>query len=169
MTKLDVPQLDSGRLREAFATFPSGIAAVCGHDGRVPVGMAVSSFVSVSLDPPLVSVSMQDTSTTWPRLRALPRLGVSVLAEDQQAVSTALSARTGDRFAGWRWHSGGAGAVFVTGAAGWFDCTIHDEVAAGDHTIVLLRVHGLGVGDAEPLVFHASHYRQLAADPQARR
>ncbi|WP_067682880.1 flavin reductase family protein [Nocardia miyunensis] len=164
MTNVEAPELDSRHLRQAFATFPSGIAAICGHDGQAPVGMAVSSFVSVSLAPPLVSVCMQDTSTTWPRLRELPRLGVSVLAADQQGVSAALASRNGDRFAGWQWRQGAEGGVFVEGAAGWFDCTIHAEVPAGDHSVVLLRVHDLGVGEAAPLVFHGSRYRQLAIE-----
>ncbi|WP_216900156.1 flavin reductase family protein [Nocardia alni] len=166
MVIVDTQQLDSRRLRQAFGTFPSGIVAVCGHDGQAPIGMAVSSFVSVSLDPPLVSVCVQNTSTTWPRLRALSRLGLSVLAQDHQPVSAALADRDRDRFAGWQWRLGPTGAVFAAGASGWFDCTIHDEVPAGDHTLVLLRVHDLEIGEAAPLVFHGSRYRQLAASPE---
>ncbi|MGW0949210.1 flavin reductase family protein [Streptomyces sp. NPDC002623] len=156
---------DPAELRRVYGCFPSGVAAICavGDDG-VPDGMAVSSFTSVSLDPPLVSVCMQNTSTTWPRLRGAARLGVSVLAEGQDAVARSLAARGGDRFAGVEWSVTEGGAVLVGGAAAWLDCEVEGEYAAGDHTVVLLRVRSLS-GDPEraPLVFHGSRFRALTA------
>jgi len=150
-------------LRRVFGCFPSGVTAICAElDGR-PVGMAASAFTGVSLDPPLVSVCMQDTSTTWPVLRALPRLGVSVLASPHDDACRRLSARTGDRFAGLPIRTDEDGAVLVDGAAAWFTCTLHAELPAGDHVIALLRVHALdGRHEVDPLVFHAGRFRALA-------
>jgi flavin reductase (DIM6/NTAB) family NADH-FMN oxidoreductase RutF len=158
------PVLTGERLRQAFGCFPTGVTAVCAEvDGR-PVGLAASSFTSVSLVPPLVSVCMQHSSRTWPALRARPRLGVSVLAEGQSDVCARLAARTGDRFAGTGWLAAEGGSVFVHGAAAWLDCTVHAEVPSGDHVLVLLRIHGLHADpDTPPLVFHGSRYRRLAA------
>jgi flavin reductase (DIM6/NTAB) family NADH-FMN oxidoreductase RutF len=148
----------------AFGCFPSGVTAVCGlADGAAPLGMAASSFTPVSIDPPLVSVCVQNTSTTWPRLRELRRLGVSVLAEGQDDACRRLSMKRGDRFTGVGWEAGPDGAVFVRGATVWLDCSVHSEVAAGDHLIALLQIHGLRAEqDRAPLVFHGSRYRQLA-------
>jgi flavin reductase (DIM6/NTAB) family NADH-FMN oxidoreductase RutF len=158
---------DAAELRRVFGCFPSGIAAVCtlAADGQ-PTGMAVSSFTSVSLDPPLVSVCVQDSSTTWPVLRKAPRLGVSVLAEGQDAAARALAARGVDRFADLSWTATEEGAVVLHGAAAWLDCEIEVEHTAGDHLLVLLRVRGL-VGDPghPPLVFHASRFRGLSVEP----
>lgn len=157
-----VAALTERNLREAFACFPSGVIAVCGMDGGDPVGMAVSSFTSVSLAPPLVSVCLQTSSRTWPRLRALPRLGLSVLGEGQDAVCRALAGSGEDRFAGVRWEEGEQGAVFVHGAVTWFDCTLRAELPAGDHAIALLEVSRLWtVPAADPLVFHGSRFRRL--------
>lgn len=151
------------QLRQAFGCFPSGVSAVCAQADGVPVGLAASSFTSVSVDPPLVSVCMQHSSTTWPKLRALPRLGPSVLAEGQDDICARLASRTGDRFAGTDWFASGDGSVFVHGATLWLDCTIHAEVPSGDHNIVLLRIHGLSADPgALPLVFHGSRFRRLA-------
>ena len=72
--------LDPKRLREAFGIFPSGVVAVAAEVDGKPVGLAASSFTSVSLDPPLVSFSIANTSKTWPDLRRAPHLGVSILA-----------------------------------------------------------------------------------------
>ncbi len=163
MTVVDATT-DPRLLRSTFGCFPSGVAAVCALVDGVPVGMAVSSFTSVSLDPPLVSVCVANTSTTWPRLRAPARLGVSVLGQAHDVACRQLSARDGDRFAGISWRASGAGALFVAEAAAALECELVREVAAGDHLIALLRVHALS-SDAtvSPLVFHHSRFRQLLA------
>ena len=149
-------------LRKAFGCFPTGVAAVCAESADGPVGMAVSSFTSVSLDPPLLSVCMQNSSTTWPVLRQQPRLGLSVLAETQISAGQRLSKKTGDRFAETAWRTTEDGALFVLGAAAWFDCTIYAEIPAGDHTVVLLEICSLETQpELAPLVFHASRFRRL--------
>ncbi|MET0821196.1 MAG: flavin reductase family protein [Aeromicrobium sp.] len=151
------------RLRSVYACFPSGVAAVCATVDGVPVGLAASSFTSVSMNPPLVSVCMQATSTTWPRLRGLERLGVSVLAEGQEGVCNRLASKTGDRFAFTSWSTTPDGGLYVDGATAWLDCSVHDEIVAGDHTVVLLRIHGIWADpDVPPLVFHGSQFRRLA-------
>ena len=155
---------DPGALRAAYGCFPSGVTAVCALVDGVPAGLAASSFTSVSMSPPLVSVCVQHTSTTWPKLRGLDRVGVSVLGEDHDALARQIGSRTGDRFAGVAWEAGPAGGVFLGGAAAWLDCTVERHVPAGDHDIVLLRVHTFQAHpEIAPLIFHASRFRQLAA------
>lgn len=152
----------SHELRRVFATFPTGVVAMAALVDAVPAGMAASSFVSVSLDPPLVSVCVAHTSTTWPVLRGADRLGISVLGAHQERAGRQLAARGADRFAGLPWRATGGGAVLLTGSSAWLDCGVEREVPAGDHDIVLLRVHDLGA-DAQvpPLVFHGSAFRRL--------
>ena len=163
MITLDATPDDPLSLRRAYGCFPSGVTAVCGLLDGVPVGMVASSFTSVSLKPPLVSICVQDSSRTWPRLRACPRLGVSVLAAEHDVTVASLASRDGDRFAGVSWDVADGGAVLVHGAAAWLDCSVQSELPAGDHTIVLLRIHGLRAEPgAPPLVFHASRFRTLA-------
>ncbi|MEI5675603.1 MULTISPECIES: flavin reductase family protein [unclassified Nocardioides] len=151
-------------LRDTFGCFPSGVTAVCAElpDGE-RVGMAVSSFTSVSLDPPLVSVCIDLQSTTWERLRPAPRLGVSVLAAEHAGAARRLASRSGDRFADLPVEPTEDGALFLHGASAWFDCSVEAELPAGDHLIVLLRVHRHHAGvDAAPLVFHRSSFGSLA-------
>jgi flavin reductase (DIM6/NTAB) family NADH-FMN oxidoreductase RutF len=97
--------LDSRQLRNAYGHFPTGVTALCAFREGHPVGMAASSFVPVSLDPPLVSVCVNNTSRTWPTLSCLFRLGVSELAESQDGTCRQLAATTGDRFAGLEWEA----------------------------------------------------------------
>jgi flavin reductase (DIM6/NTAB) family NADH-FMN oxidoreductase RutF len=155
--------IDDADLRRAFACFPTGVTAICALiDG--PVGMAASSFTSVSFEPPLVSVCMQNSSNTWRKLAPVRRLGVSFLGIGHEIASRQLAARTGDRFSGIDWQASPGGAVFITGASVWLECSIHERIAAGDHEIVLLQIETLRIqADVSPLVFHASRYRQLAS------
>lgn len=157
--------VDTTGLREAFGRFPSGVTAVCAlDDDRTPIGLAASSFVAVSLDPPLVAVCIQHTSTTWPRLGARRRLGLSVLGEHQDLAARALASRSEDRFAALSWHSTDHGAVLLHGATAWLDCTLERSVRAGDHDLVLFRVRRQCTHRAQgPLVFHASAFHGLAA------
>ncbi|CAM5424568.1 flavin reductase family protein [Streptomyces pratens] len=153
---------DPTELRHAFACFPSGVVAVCGCIEDEPAGMAVSSFTSVSLDPALVSVCVQKTSSTWPFLRDLPRLGISIFAEDQATACRALAGR-GDRFRDVGWKRTVEGAIFIDGAAAVFDCSVYQEIDAGDHVIVLLKIEALRADRARlPLVFHHSEMGRLA-------
>ncbi|WP_446039804.1 flavin reductase family protein [Streptomyces sp. SID1121] len=149
-------------LRKVFGTFPTGVTAVAALvDGR-PVGLAASSFTSVSLDPPLISVCVAHTSTTWPVLRDRTRLGVSVLGAHQERACRRLAAREGDRFAGLDWRATRDGAVLIEHTSAWFDCTVERLIEAGDHDIVLLRIHELDADHrVPPLVFHAGGFRRL--------
>ena len=156
--------LDPATLRRVLGAFPTGVTALAALVDGEPVGMAANSFTSVSLDPPLVSVCVATTSSTWPKLRRATRLGVSVLSHEQEAASRSLASRGVDRFAGLSWHATDDGAILLDGATAWFDCAVEREIRAGDHEIVLLNVHGLGTDPlTPPLVFHGSRYRRLAA------
>lgn len=150
-------------LRRVFGRYPTGVAVLAAVvDGR-PHGLAASSFVPVSLDPPLVSVCVACTSTTWPVLKRASRFGISVLAAGQESIGRQLGSRATDRFAGLDWNATADGAVSIAGAAAWFACSLHRTVSAGDHDIVLFALHAhQAADDAGALVFHASSYRNLA-------
>ncbi|MFP5021852.1 flavin reductase family protein [Pseudonocardia phyllosphaerae] len=164
-----IPTVDGGvvdatGLRQVFGRFPSGVTAACALDETgTPVGMAASSFVAVSLEPPLVGLCVQHTSTTWPRLRERPRIGLSVLGEGQGLACRQLASKQGDRFAGLELTPTDDGALLVGGASAWLDCSVSDVVTAGDHDIVLLRVHRQCTHPVHgPLVFHESDFHGLA-------
>jgi len=161
MTAADVV-LDPQRLRHVFGAFPSGVAAVAALIDGAPVGLAASSFTSVSLDPPLVSVCVAHTSTTWPSLRAASRLGISILSADQEWAGRQLAGKRADRFARLSWNATRYGAVLLEGASGWIETSIEQQVRAGDHDIIVLRVHDLDADhDVSPLVFHASRFWRI--------
>jgi flavin reductase (DIM6/NTAB) family NADH-FMN oxidoreductase RutF len=125
--------------------------------------MAASSFTSISLDPALVSVCVARTSRTWPQLRTRPRIGVSVLAAEHEAVCRSLASNNADRFARVGWFAGEQGSVFLDGAVARLECSIVEHVPAGDHEIVLLQIHELDYEPGRaPLVFHRGTFHRIA-------
>ncbi len=156
MTGIDAPTL-----RRAFGCFPTGVAAVAAVLDGEPVGMAVSSFTSVSLSPPLAAICVAHTSTTWSLLRGSARLGVSVLAADQHGAGRRL-AGSGDRFEGLTWQEGDGGALLLHEAAATLQTRVEREIEAGDHMLVLLEVLAVDASpDVTPLVFHGSAFHRL--------
>ena len=154
--------LEPADLRRVFGAYPSGVTAIAALLDGTPVGLAASSFTSVSLDPPLVSVCVAHTSTTWPVLVRAARFGVSILGAEQHVAARQLAAREGDRFAELSWRVTDDGAVLLDGASAWLDCSVDAVHRAGDHDIVVLRVHDLDADHAvTPLVFHSSRFCRL--------
>jgi flavin reductase (DIM6/NTAB) family NADH-FMN oxidoreductase RutF len=152
--------LDPVLLRRAFGTFPSGVVAVAAEIDGTLLGLAASSFSSVSLAPPLVSFSVAKRSKTWPALRGASHLGVTILADHHGALAHQLAGPAQSRF-----HeveverSKEGGAVTIPDGLAQFETTIHREVEAGDHTVVLLRLRAVRyVEHSTPLVFHRSEF-----------
>src|SRR5262245_46349187 len=127
--------LDAAALRQAFGHHPSGVVAVGAHVGGQLVGIAASSFTSVSLDPPLVSVAVSRTSATWPALRKAGEIGISVLADHHDVVCRQLAGPAGTRFAGLRFSVSSGGAVLLRESVATFTTVLHGEIEAGDHVI----------------------------------
>jgi flavin reductase (DIM6/NTAB) family NADH-FMN oxidoreductase RutF len=155
---------DPRQLRETFSYFPSGVVALLAEVDGMQCGMVASAFtVGVSMNPPLVSCAIQLTSTSWPVLKTAPAIGISVLGEDHAQLARQLSSRNKqERFIDVPLRETGTSARFIAGAPVWFETTFASEFPAGDHTVALLEVHGLGADpELNPLVFHGSAFRQL--------
>jgi flavin reductase (DIM6/NTAB) family NADH-FMN oxidoreductase RutF len=154
--------LDPNTLRRALGAFPSGVVAVGAQVDGGPVGLAASSFTSVSLEPALVSFAVANTSSTWPRLRRAGHLGLSVLADHHHTACRQLAGPAQHRFDGLVLRRTDEGAVLLDDAVAMFEGSIHQEIEAGDHTMVLLRLHAVeDPGLASPLVFHRSDFSRI--------
>lgn len=158
---------DSAEFRRVLGHFPTGVTVVAAVDDGSPVGLAIGSFGSVSLDPPLVMFCPGKTSSTWPAIRRSGSFCVNVLAEDQAAISARFAGREPDKFAGVAWSTHATGAPVVDGCLAWIDCTIETVHEAGDHWVVIGRVADLGVGrgDVGPLIFFKGGYGGVRPSP----
>ena len=153
--------------RQVLGQYPTGVSAVTATsaDGT-PVGMAVGTFSSVSMDPPIVSFMPTKTSSSWPKIRDTGSFCVNVLTSAQESVCRALSARGEDKFAGVEWTPGTTGSPVIAGALAWIECTLRDVIEVGDHYIVLGDVVDLRMGTpALPLVFFRGGYGRFSSGP----
>ncbi|EST36523.1 flavin reductase family protein [Streptomyces roseochromogenus] len=159
MERLNGPRIDPAVFRDVLGRFASGITVVAALDGEEPVGFACQSFASLSLDPPLVMLSVGRTSTSWPRIERAGRFCVNILAEEQQEICAALGARGGRKFAAVPWHTSPHGTVLIDGALATVDCRLADVHEAGDHYIVTGEVADLAAREnGRPLLYFRSRY-----------
>jgi 3-hydroxy-9,10-secoandrosta-1,3,5(10)-triene-9,17-dione monooxygenase reductase component len=151
---------DDDSFRHVLGHYPTGVAVItaCTDDG--PLGMAMNSFTSLSLQPPLVLFCPAKRSMTWPALRAAGAIAINVLSGGQEAVSRRFAAREPDRFAGIPWSAGANGAPLLHDALGWLECTVSAEYPAGDHLVVIAAIERMGVHEAigDPLVYFRGGY-----------
>lgn len=154
--------IDSAAFRQACGHFATGVTVITATDGGEPVGMAVNSFTSVSLEPPLVLFCAGTDSSTWPRIEASDSYAVNVLAEDQEHVSRAFASKDVDRFEGIGFRTGKTGSPIIEGSLAFLDCEIEAKHDAGDHILVVGRVVELGIErEADPLIFFRGGYGNL--------
>jgi 3-hydroxy-9,10-secoandrosta-1,3,5(10)-triene-9,17-dione monooxygenase reductase component len=153
--------IDAMRFRSVLGRFATGVVAVTAIDPATgaPTGLAANSFTSVSLDPPLVAFCVAHTSATWPKVRAADRHCINILAEHQREICLQLATKGGDKFAGLTWTKSPGGHPVLDGAVAWLECSPEAEHEAGDHVIVVCRVHHLDKHHAGgPLLFYRGSY-----------
>jgi DNA-binding SARP family transcriptional activator/flavin reductase (DIM6/NTAB) family NADH-FMN oxidoreductase RutF len=151
------PGLDDHALRDAFGRFATGVALVTTEIDGSPLGLIVSSFAAVSLEPPLVSFCPQRESMTWRRMRRAGRFAVHVLSAAHGDYARRAATPGADRF---------ADPSVVRDALATIECDIEAEHPAGDHTIVVGRVRRLEVGGGEPLVYYAGGFGAFEPVPE---
>jgi flavin reductase (DIM6/NTAB) family NADH-FMN oxidoreductase RutF len=145
--------------REVLGRFASGVVVVTAIGSSGPLGFTCQSFASLSLEPPLVSFSPSRTSRSWPGIRDAARFCINVLGHGQRQLSNAFARSGTDKFADVAWTPAPSGAPILEGVLAWADCSLWAEYDGGDHTIVVARVHNLGVGDdGPPLLFYRGAY-----------
>jgi flavin reductase (DIM6/NTAB) family NADH-FMN oxidoreductase RutF len=167
LTDLSEPSretFDEARFRQVLGHYPTGVTVVTGLFRDTPVGLAVGSFFSVSLDPPLVGFCVARRSTSWPKLRKVGTFCANILASDQEAICRVFASSGADKFRGLGWRQAESGSPILDDVLAWIDCSIETVSDAGDHEIVLGRVRHLEVArEGHPLVFFRGGYHGLDA------
>lgn len=155
---LEGRRIDSDTYRAVMRHLPTGVAAICATDPVTGVqsGMVVGTFASLSMEPALVTFSVMHSSTSWPKIADAGTFSVSLLAEDQQQVCRALSAKGGDKLSSIGWSPSSWGTPHLHGSLAWFDCRVEQQFTAGDHVVVIASVLDMAPaeGASAPLIFH---------------
>ncbi|MGB0102216.1 MAG: flavin reductase [Nocardioides sp.] len=158
--------VDPATFRSVLAQWPSGVTVVTTLVDGVRHGMTASSFSSVSLDPPLVSVCLDRGLYSHELIASSGVFGVNVLAKDQAEVARRFAGmvpEVADRFAGESWTAAHTGAPLLDSSLGWLDCRVVHEYPGGDHTIFVGEVvAGHSAPRTAPLLFHSRSWGQFA-------
>lgn len=158
--------------RKALGCFATGITVITLDDDGEVQGMTANAFTSVSLDPRLVLVCVDQRARTHAHLRAKKRFGVNILAQNQRAISEyyARPARTHDRAAeeaGASFERTRHGTPVLCGALAYLECRLHSAQDAGDHTIFIAEVEEVVFREGQPLLYFQSQYRGVGAPVEA--
>lgn len=159
MSEQSVPSFDSAKYRQVLGHFPTGVTVITAMHEGAPVGMAIGSFASLSLEPPQILFCAGSHSTTWPKVQAHGSFCVNILAEDQEDVCRVFASKAADKFAEIGWKRSGNGSPIIDGVLAYIDCSIDDVVESGDHAIVIGGVQDLEVRhEGGPLLFFRGGY-----------
>ena len=148
--------------RNVLGLFATGVAVVTARVGDARIGATISSFNSVSLDPPLVLFSMACRALASAQWKAAKALTIFVLSDDQVELSNRFARAGGDKWSGLEERTAGNGSPWLPGAIVSFDCVPYAVYPGGDHDIFICEVKAFAAApDARPLIFYAGKYRDL--------
>jgi len=152
--------IDPSEFRRVLGHFSTGVTVVTGAGNDGPAGMAIGSFSSVSLDPPLVMFCPGRESSTWQHIEETGAFCVNILTGDQKDVCGVFASPSDDRFAGIDWTTEVTGSPVIPGSLAWIDCELHAVHDGGDHHIVVGLVKALGTAAdvGGPLLFFQGGY-----------
>jgi flavin reductase (DIM6/NTAB) family NADH-FMN oxidoreductase RutF len=155
------------RLRSLMARFATGVTVVAARHGPLLAGMTANAIATISIDPPLMMASIARKAETHGAILGSHAFGVSVLAHDQQSLAECFAQPTTadklKRFCDAAWHEAETGSPILENALAYFDCRLVDRHDGGDHAIFIGEIVAAGYReDAEPLLWYASGYRELA-------
>ncbi|SEH36987.1 flavin reductase family protein [Magnetospirillum fulvum] len=156
--------LDPRSFRKALGSFASGVTVITAIDPRVdlPVGVTVSAFSSLSLDPPLVLFCLGQTGSCVSAIEAAGRFAVNILADDQRDLSARFAGPVEDRWRDLAWEALPGGAPALPGALTVLGCTVTRTVPGGDHLIFIGEVETIRSREgARPLIYHGGAYLDL--------
>lgn len=153
---------DSRAMRDACGSFATGVTVITTRSDEGDHGMTANAFMSISLDPPLISISLDRNARMLGRIRASGRYAVNVLAEDMEALAWHFAGRHNPEMADVLEQQDGL--PVIPGAAAVFLTEVAQEVEAGDHTLFIGRVTGLSRRpEATPLLFCSGKFHRLPA------
>jgi 3-hydroxy-9,10-secoandrosta-1,3,5(10)-triene-9,17-dione monooxygenase reductase component len=153
---------DSRRFRNVLSPVPTAVVVVAAQTAAGPAGLAAASFVSISLDPPLIGIFVAETSASWPKIEEAGSFAVSVLAEDQKDMCARFARSGNNKFAGLSCRTSSLGHPVLPGTVASLDCTIAWTQPIGDHRLVVGHVADLAAAELPPLVFCGGQLGGLA-------
>ncbi|MFP3578986.1 MULTISPECIES: flavin reductase [unclassified Arthrobacter] len=154
----DFPELDPDLMKSFNRQFITGVTVVTTKEGETPKGLAANSYCSVSLEPPLVLVCVQKTSSTYSALFSSSHLGINILGTEQLDTVKVFASKAPNKFAELDWHQGPNGSPLLDGSAASLEAEIQERFQAKTHTVFICRVRHAETSDTTPMVYKAGRF-----------
>jgi flavin reductase (DIM6/NTAB) family NADH-FMN oxidoreductase RutF len=156
--------IDPQELRRVMGHFATGVTVITTRDkDGVPNGLTANAFLSLSLNPPLVLISVDKSAQCYSCFEGENGFTVNFLGEDQEELSRRFATKGIDKFDGLKWHEGINGAAVLNGVLGYVECKIRQCLDGGDHTIVVGEILNAHASGERPLLFFKGKYQRLPA------
>lgn len=147
------------RLKDFNKQFVTGVTVITAHDNEEkPRGLAANAYCSVSLDPPLILVCVQKTSSTYPSLFRSDHIGINILSTEQRETLSVFASKAQDKFANVDWHKGPNGTPLLDGSSAAIEVEIKERFQALTHTIFIGRVRHAEAVDNHPILYKAGEF-----------
>jgi flavin reductase (DIM6/NTAB) family NADH-FMN oxidoreductase RutF len=156
--------IDAQELRRVMGHFATGVTVITttDKDGN-PQGLTANAFMSLSLNPPLVVISVDKNATCYSCFEPNNGFTVNFLSEDQEEISRRFATKGAEKFANLKWHPASNGTALIDGALGYVECNVTQCHDGGDHTIVIGEIVNLAASGDRPLLFFKGKYQKLPA------
>lgn len=153
--------MDNRLFRDTMGKFATGITIVSAEYKGEMVGMTVNAFMSVSLDPKLIAISIDENASMYTKLQETKRFGLSILKEEQKELSMIFSKQMEkDRAIPYIMQDD---VPVIEGSIATLTCKVMDTAKAGDHMIFIAEVTNIQANDGEPILFYGGKYRNINA------
>ncbi|SET96209.1 NADH-FMN oxidoreductase RutF, flavin reductase (DIM6/NTAB) family [Salinibacillus kushneri] len=151
--------MDNREYRKAMGKFATGITVITGEFEGAVQGMTVNAFMSVSLNPRLITISIDERASMYEKLQNHNRFGVSVLSEEQKPFSMIFAKQIEkDREIPYEYRDG---VPVIKDSLVSLSCSIQNKVKAGDHMLFIAEVTDVQVKEGSPILFYNSEYRNI--------
>jgi len=154
--------IEPQELRRVMGHFATGVTVITTKDAQgVPTGLTANAFLSLSLNPPLILISVDKGATCYSCFEPENGFTVNFLSEDQEEISRRFATKGADKFADLKWRVGRNGAAILEGAIGYVECKVVQCHDGGDHTIVIGEILNASANGGRPLLFFQGKYQRL--------
>lgn len=155
--------IERNELRRVMGHFATGVTVITTvSKAGTPYGLTANAFTSVSLDPPLLLISVDKKAESYPYFEETKVFTINILSEEQEALSRKFAVSGGDKFQGVAYHTGANGVPILDGVLAYLECKLYATYEGGDHTLFLGEIEQAETKELRPLLFYRGGYRSIS-------
>jgi len=157
--------INNQEFKDTLKLWASGVSVVTANSAKGEQGMTVTSFASVSMDPPQILVCINDTAETGTAILESKKFAVNILTTAQEQVSNQFAGGSSmeERFANTAWYEGELGLPVFENCLASIECTVVQQIKAGTHWVIIGEIQSKQCNEGEPLLYFNSAYRAVAS------